>query len=148
MIELQKCCADIPSRIIIGRHKKNHLLVLKVICSCVVREMVFPNYNTLLNVRTVFPNINILFECIHTVELLLKSLFLLTSAIINYLKGEIVIFHPFTHVFLFNFGIHTWSDMYWLFPFSSLLLVAIKLCYHIVMIATESTKSITHNLAS
>ena len=99
--------------------------------------MVFPYLNALLNVRFIFPHINILFKGVHAIKLLLKSLLLLRSSIIDYMEREKGIFHPLSLVMILNFFIQLWSNMYYLIPSTSVFFVKVKFRYFVVMEAAE-----------
>ena len=107
-----------------------------------MRGMIVFDKLTVLDVRTIFPDINIFLERVLTLELLLKSFRLFVSTIIHYMKGEIIEFHPTCSEFRVDFFIHEWNNMNWLIPNSSFFQIDVKLRDFIVMIATESLNSI------
>ena len=147
LIELDFCDWNILFLIIERRHKKNSFLLFQVISGCIVWEMIVLDKLAMLDVRTVFPYIDIFLECIFTVELLLESFFLLASSIIHYMKGEIIKLHPSCSVFLVDFLIHLWNDMNLIFPNSSFLQVNVEFRNFIVVIATKPFNCITKLLS-
>ena len=138
MIELDFCDRDILFLIIERGHKKYSFLLFQVISGCIVGEMIVLDKLTVLDVRTVFPNIYIFLESVFTVKLLLESFFLLASSIINYMEGEIIKFHPPCGVFLINFFIHERNNMNLILPNSSFFQINVEFRDFIVMIATKS----------
>ena len=119
LIELDFCEANILFLVIERGHKKYRFLLFQMIGGCIMWGMVVLDKFTVLDDRTIFPNIKIFLERVLTFELLQKSFRLLASTIIHYMEWKIIEFHPTYSEFLMDFFIHVWNNMNWLVPYSS-----------------------------
>ena len=101
------------------------------------------NLDTLSDDRSVFPNVNINFKRVFTIEQLLQSLFLFASLVVNNVEREAAKFHPITTVLLLNIFVHVRSDE------DSLLILIVELLvvefrYLVEMKTTELVQRLIH----